>query len=108
MVREPFDTVINCTGPKTLSDDTLVRTMVDLGLVRPDSMGLGFDVDGEGRVLDGDGNAQNAIWAFGLLTRGRFGDMTAIPQIAVRLHNSLPALIGTLVGTEGPPPREVV
>ncbi|WP_299565544.1 FAD/NAD(P)-binding protein [uncultured Sulfitobacter sp.] len=108
MVREPFDTVINCTGPKTLSDDTFVRTMIDLGLVRPDSMGLGFDVDGEGRVLDGDGNAQNAIWAFGLLTRGRFGDMTAIPQIAVRLHNSLPALIGTLVGTEGPPPREVV
>lgn len=106
--RESFDTVINCTGPRTLSDDGFVAALCDCGLARPDSMGLGFEVDAEGRVLDSEGNAQDAIWAFGLLTRGRFGDMTAIPQIAFRLHRSLPALVQALDCAGSRPTREVI
>ncbi|WP_372674547.1 FAD/NAD(P)-binding protein [Aquicoccus sp.] len=102
-----FDTVINCTGPKTLSDDPFVGALCDLGLAKRDSMGLGLEVDGDGRVLDDDGRAQESIWAFGLLTRGRFGDMTAIPQIAFRLHRSLPALGRALGGAKRPALREV-
>ncbi|MFY9209805.1 MAG: FAD/NAD(P)-binding protein [Aestuariivita sp.] len=93
MSPEAFDTVINCTGPKTLTDDPLVGALGDLGLVRRDSLGLGFDVDDTCRVLDAGGHAQDDLWAFGLLTRGRFGDMTAIPQIAFRIERSLPALV---------------
>ncbi len=108
VTREAFETVINCTGPKTMSDDPFIGALSDLGLARPDSMGLGLEVDGTGRVLDAAGHAQDAIWAFGLLTRGRFGDMTAIPQIAFRLHRSLPALGEALTGTQCPSSREVI
>lgn len=85
-------TVINCTGPQSVSNEPFIKSLCDLGLAQRDCLELGLEVDGEGRVLDRDGHAQTAIWAFGLLTRGRFGDMTAIPQIAFRLHRSLPTL----------------
>ena len=87
-----FDTVINCTGPQTLESDPFLSALSDLGLAQSDNLGLGLEVDNSGRVLDKDGCAQATIWAFGFLTRKRFGDMTAIPQIAFRLHRSLPAL----------------
>lgn len=97
---EAFDTVINCTGPKTLSDDPFTDALCDLGLVKRDSLGLGFDVDEACHVLDANGHAQNTLWAFGLLTRGRFGDMTAIPQIAFRIERSLPALVRAVSRSE--------
>lgn len=90
--HEEFDSVINCTGPETPLEAPFIGALCDLGLAERDKLGLGLQTDGTGRVLDGHGRAQDAIWAFGLLTRGRFGDMTAIPQIAFRLHRSLPAL----------------
>lgn len=89
---ESFDAVVNCTGPQTMAGDPFLDALRDLGAARFDALGLGVDVDGEGRLIGADGAAQEALWAFGLLTRGRFGDMTAIPQIAFRLHRSLPAL----------------
>ena len=87
-----FGAVINCTGPQTMPPDRFLNALRDLGVARFDTLGLGVEVDGEGRLLDANGIAQESLWAFGLLTRGRFGDMTAIPQIAFRLHRSLPAL----------------
>lgn len=87
-----FGAVINCTGPQTMAPDPFLNALRDLGVARFDTLGLGVEVDGEGRLLDANGIAQESLWAFGLLTRGRFGDMTAIPQIAFRLHRSLPAL----------------
>ncbi|MCO0612618.1 FAD/NAD(P)-binding protein [Lutimaribacter sp. EGI FJ00015] len=107
VTREFFDTVINCTGPKTLSEAPFVSALCDQGLARRDSLGLGFDVDGLCRVVDENGKAQDGLWAFGLLTRGRFGDMTAIPQIAFRLHRSLPALGRVLANPETPSTHEV-
>lgn len=100
VTAEPFDTVINCTGPKTLSDDPFVDALCDIGLARRDSLGLGFDVDATCRVLDASGHAQESLWAFGLLTRGRFGDMTAIPQIAFRIERSLAALVRAVASRE--------
>jgi len=97
---QSFDTVINCTGPKTLPDDTFVADLCNSGLARHDTLGFGLDVDNDGRVLDRDGKAQDNLWAFGLLTRGRFGDITAIPQISFRLDRSLPALVRAVDGAE--------
>ena len=99
--KQSFDTVINCTGPKTLSNDSFLADLCDLGLARPDALDLGLDVDEEGRVLDLDGKAQDTLWAFGLLTRGRFGDITAIPQISFRIDRSLPALVRAVAGANG-------
>ncbi len=104
---EAFDIVINCTGPKTLTDAPLVDALCDLGLVRRDRLSLGFEVDETCRLLDANGHAQDTLWAFGLLTRGRFGDMTAIPQIAFRIERSLPALLRAVLREKNLPTREV-
>lgn len=104
--RLTFDTVINCTGPETMACDPCIESLSELGLAQRDSMGLGLAVDGEGRVLNGKGAPQSAIWAFGLLTRARFGDMTAIPQIAFRLQKSLPALMQSLATSDHASSRE--
>lgn len=95
---ESFDSVILCTGPQSFAPDPFLDSLTAAGLARPDPLGLGIEVDGDSRVIDAAGRARDDLWAFGLLTRGRFGDMTAIPQIAFRLSRSLPALARAAAG----------
>ena len=102
-----FDRVINCTGPQSLARDPFITAICELGLARRGSLDLGLGVDAEGRVLDVGGGAQDRLWAFGLLTRGRFGDMTAIPQFEFRLHCSLPALAEAVTERKGISDTEV-
>lgn len=104
--EERFGAVVNCTGPQTMASDPFLDALHDLGLAQFDTLGLGVEVDAEGRLLDANGIAQNSLWAFGLLTRGRFGDMTAIPQIAFRLHRSLPALCMAVSPSSHPTARK--
>lgn len=69
----------NCTGPLgsiKRTSDPLLQQLLDAGLARPDSLGLGLDVDDGARV---DGAAR--LWALGPLTKGRFWEIVAVPDI---------------------------
>ncbi|GHF55391.1 FAD/NAD(P)-binding protein [Seohaeicola zhoushanensis] len=90
---ERFDAIVLCTGPRTLDHSPLFASLQEAGIARPDLLGLGIEVDAENRVHDRDGRPQDDVFAYGLLTRGAFGDMTAIPQIAFRLNATIPALL---------------
>jgi uncharacterized NAD(P)/FAD-binding protein YdhS len=74
-----FGHVFNCTGP--LADiggtgEPLLRQLLDDGLVRPDELSIGFAVDERSRA----GPAER-LWALGTLTKGRYWEMIAVPDI---------------------------
>ncbi len=74
---ERFDYVINCTGPLHVVEQThdpLLRGLLDSGVVRPDHLGIGLNVDERSR-------AGNRLWALGPLTKGRYWEIIAVPDI---------------------------
>ena len=76
---EKFDLAVNCTGPlgsMAQSEDALLRGMLDAGLARIDWLGMGIEVDRRSRV---EGAAR--AWAVGPLTKGKFWEIVAVPDI---------------------------
>jgi uncharacterized NAD(P)/FAD-binding protein YdhS len=74
-----FAYVINCTGPLGRIDrtrDELLRGMLDKGLARPDQLGIALEVDERSRVV-----GSNVAWAMGPLTKGRYWEIIAVPDI---------------------------
>jgi uncharacterized NAD(P)/FAD-binding protein YdhS len=72
-----FDTVVNCTGPlgaMARSVNPVVRQMLDDGLIAVDPLGIGVDVDEADRAGDG-------VWAMGPMTKGRYWEIIAVPDI---------------------------
>jgi uncharacterized NAD(P)/FAD-binding protein YdhS len=73
----PFAYAFNCTGPLhsiARSKDPLLRSLLDAGQVRPDRLGIGVEVDGTCR-------AGEHLWAMGPLTKGRYWEIIAVPDI---------------------------
>lgn len=67
----------NCTGPLgslRRTRDPMLRQMLDEGIVGMDHLGIALDVDADNR-------AGTRIWALGPLTKGRYWEMIAVPDI---------------------------
>ena len=74
-----FDYVFNCTGPLQAIErtrDPLLRGLLDSGEARPDELGMGIDVDERSRAEGGQ-----RLWALGPLTKGRYWEIVAVPDI---------------------------
>ncbi|MFL6781279.1 MAG: FAD/NAD(P)-binding protein [Sphingomicrobium sp.] len=74
---ERFEYVINCTGPlhaMARTRNPLLRHMLDSGAVRIDRLDIGLEVDDRSR-------AGNGIWALGPLTKARYWEIIAVPDI---------------------------
>jgi uncharacterized NAD(P)/FAD-binding protein YdhS len=74
-----FVLAINCTGPLgaiSLSKDPLLASLFEAGLAKPDALDLGLEVDEQSRVAGGE-----RIWALGPLTKGKWWEITAVPDI---------------------------
>jgi len=74
---ETFGFAFNCTGPLhsiARSKDPLLRSLLDAGHVRPDHLGIGLEIDGTCR-------AGEHLWAMGPLTKGRYWEIIAVPDI---------------------------
>jgi uncharacterized NAD(P)/FAD-binding protein YdhS len=79
VVEARFAYMINCTGPLgTISRtrDPMLKGLLAEGLVRPDQLGIALDVDERSRVA----GAERA-WAMGPLTKGRYWEIIAVPDI---------------------------
>ena len=75
--RMTFDYAFNCTGPLHSIErtrDPLLRSLLDGGEVTPDQLGMGLDVDERSR-------AGERLWALGPLTKGRYWEIIAVPDI---------------------------
>ncbi|HXW93033.1 MAG TPA: FAD-dependent oxidoreductase [Terriglobales bacterium] len=78
------DRVINCTGHETdcrKLDSPLLRQLRQEGLIRPDSLGLGVDVDENGALLNRDGAPSDFLYAIGPPRKGALWETTAVPEI---------------------------
>lgn len=74
-----FALAVNCTGPLgsiAASTDPLLRNLFEQGLARPDALDLGLEVDGKSHLV----GAERA-WAVGPLTKGKYWEITAVPDI---------------------------
>lgn len=76
--------IVNCSGPA--SDYSrirhpLIRGLLDAGAIRPDPYKLGLDVDEELHVIDAEGRANARLYAVCPITRGRYWEVTAVPEI---------------------------
>ena len=70
---------VNCTGPLgsiSNSCDGVLRDLFKAGLARADGLGIGLDVNNNSRVA----GAERA-WALGPLTKGKFWEIVAVPDI---------------------------
>jgi uncharacterized NAD(P)/FAD-binding protein YdhS len=54
--------------------DPLLRSLLDAGEVRADHLGIGLEIDGTCR-------AGEHLWAMGPLTKGRYWEIIAVPDI---------------------------
>lgn len=78
-VDQRFALAVNCTGPLgaiSASKDAFLVGLFEAGLARPDRLDLGLEVDQRSRLVD----AARA-WALGPLTKGKFWEITAVPDI---------------------------
>ncbi len=94
---DAYPAVINCTGPApvpTRGWNPLVDALLDRGAIRPHRLGLGLDLDEDGRIIDRDGNVDPDVFAVGAARKGIEWEVTAVPDLrsqAVRLSELLSA-----------------
>jgi uncharacterized NAD(P)/FAD-binding protein YdhS len=75
--RMTFAYAFNCTGPLHYIErtcDPLLRSLLDSDQARPDQLGIGLAVDENSRVGE-------RLWALGPLTKGRYWEIIAVPDI---------------------------
>ena len=75
--RRTFAYAFNCTGPLHSIEhtrDPLLRSLLEGGSARPDDLGIGLQVDEKSR-------AGERLWALGPLTKGRYWEIIAVPDI---------------------------
>jgi uncharacterized NAD(P)/FAD-binding protein YdhS len=68
----------NCTGPLHAigrTRDPLLRSLLDGGAIEPDHLGIGLAVDDRSRA------SAERLWAVGPLTKGRYWEIIAVPDI---------------------------
>jgi uncharacterized NAD(P)/FAD-binding protein YdhS len=91
--------VINCTGLGLDYDriaDPLVRSLLQIGTVRPDSLRLGLDVTGNCALINRDGAVSRRLFAVGPVTKSAFWEMVAVPDLrrqTVRIAEHLAGLV---------------
>lgn len=78
------DRVIHCQGIpqdyRSLSHPLITNLQVQ-GLIRLNSLGLGIDTDGKGRIFNGNGNISSSLYTIGTPCRGDLWETTAVLEL---------------------------
>jgi uncharacterized NAD(P)/FAD-binding protein YdhS len=75
---------INCTGPQgnlAGTTDPLLSQLTRDGVIRPDRLAIGIDVDAASRTIASDGTPNERLYAIGPMTRGASWEIVAVPDI---------------------------
>lgn len=82
--RRVVGAVVNCTGPNvdiTTIDSPLLRQLQAEGLVRPDPLGLGLEVDEQYRVVGRAGQPVDGLFYLGPMLKARYWEAIAVPEL---------------------------
>jgi uncharacterized NAD(P)/FAD-binding protein YdhS len=102
------DLVINATGPHTTFSATQSVLLVNLlrsGLVSPDDMDMGIQVDSDHTVIDRDGQRSEILLALGPLLRGTFWETIAVPELRGQARRVAQTLLDHPALPETSPPE---
>jgi uncharacterized NAD(P)/FAD-binding protein YdhS len=90
--------VIMASGVEPISrtGDTLIRRLIEQGLIRIDAHGLGIDVTPDLATVARDGTPNERIWALGPIVRGAFWECTAVPDIRVQASHLAISVVAQL------------
>lgn len=75
---------INCTGPQSqfsATDVPLIQNLLRRGLVRPDPLDMGIEVDEDLAAIDREGRPSACLFALGPLLKGMLWETTAVPEL---------------------------
>ncbi|HEX3900863.1 MAG TPA: FAD/NAD(P)-binding protein [Mycobacteriales bacterium] len=89
--------VINCTGPcdrPERSRDPFVRSLLEAGLVRSGSLGVGFDSRPDGRVVGVSDDDSLPLFTLAALRKGSLWESVAMPEIRVQAAELARCLVG--------------
>jgi uncharacterized NAD(P)/FAD-binding protein YdhS len=78
------DLVINATGPQSRfsnTNSTLMKNLLQRGLVVPDELEMGIRVDDDHTIIDREGRRSNLLLALGPLLRGTLWETIAVPEL---------------------------
>ena len=78
------DRIISCTGIQENyknSPRPLIRSLMENGLARANDLGMGFQTDGEGALLDANMSPSSVFFTLGPPRRGELFETTAVPEI---------------------------
>ena len=85
--------LIDCTGPgHDPAIDPLTGPLLASGRARPGPMGLGLDLDADGRVLGANGVADSGLFVLGPPARAAFWETVAVPDIRKRIERLVQTL----------------
>ena len=93
------DAVIDATPPCSdvrRIDDSLIRTLLDAGLIRADALRLGIETDEVGRVLDAGGRPVERLYYVGPWLRARDWEATAVAELRACASVSAKVLVAEL------------
>jgi uncharacterized NAD(P)/FAD-binding protein YdhS len=79
------DAVIVTTGPahdSAIAANPALASLARAGLIRPDAVGLGLDVDASNWAIGADGVALPTLLVAGPLARGQVGELMGLPQVS--------------------------
>jgi Uncharacterized protein conserved in bacteria len=79
--------IIDCSGPgHDPATDPLTGPLLDDGRVRLDPLGLGLDLDDQGRIIQADGCVNPHLLVIGPPARAAFWETIAVPDIRLRIE----------------------
>ena len=85
--------LIDCSGPgHDPASDPLVGPLIASGRARLEALGLGLDLDVEGRVVGADGAPDPRLFVLGPPARAAYWETTAVPDIRNRIESLAAAL----------------
>lgn len=90
--------VYDCGGVSVdvrASANPIVRQLIDVGAARPDAMNIGLDVDEHCALVSAGGTASRRVRVVGPLTRGRYFEIEAVPDIRLQCAHLAASLLGS-------------
>lgn len=77
------------------SNNPLIQHLVRTGVAQPDVMHIGLDIDDQCALVSADGQVSQRVRVVGPLTRGRFFEIEAVPDIRVQCQVVAASLLGS-------------
>jgi uncharacterized NAD(P)/FAD-binding protein YdhS len=87
LVQLRLGRVVNCTGPEgdfRNVDHSLLASLLQRKMVRPDPLFLGLDVSPDGALIDANGEASEFLFTVGPIRKGNLWETIAVPEIRVQ------------------------